>query len=276
MTASESWAPRCYAVDFDPLSNSSVMLFEDLAAAGRRQGNRVSGIGQSEAQSVVRGLAIFHARYWARTRGPGIREVGALTKAVPTAADDSIQGYFRGAWPAVEACGLYEIPLEVLRLGRVLLEDTNWAGRKLSERPQTILHGDAHVENMFFDDRVEPSRVVLFDWEDLTVGNGVSDVAWLIATSVGTRDVEWEADLVRCYYQALVAAGIQAYGWEECQADYRLAIEQVFVQGVLNSCVEPSGSAEEIAAEQELGQRFMLAAHRGRTWELRDSSGVAG
>ena len=58
--------------------------------------------------------------------------------------------------------------------------------------------------------------------------------------------------------------------------DYRLAIEQVFVQGVLNSCVEPSGSAEEIAAEQELGQRFMLAAHRGRTWELRDSSGVAG
>ncbi len=167
-------------------------------------------------------------------------------------------------------------PPDVAQFGRSLLEDPNRAKHKLSERPQTILHGDVHVENIFFDDTVEPARVTLFDWEDVTIGNGLSDVAWLVTTSVGTGDVEWEAELVRHYYEALLAAGIEDYSWGECQADYRLAIENVFVQGVLNSCVERGESAEEIAAEHELGQRYMLAAHRGRIWEIRDSKGVAG
>ena len=268
--------PRCYAVDFDPLSNSSIILFEDLSIRGLRQGNRVSGIRQGEAQTIVRELAELHARYWARTQGPAFRELESLTQAVTTAADDAIRGYYQDAWPAVEACGLYEISPDVAQFGRSLLEDPNRAKHKLSERPQTILHGDVHVENIFFDDTVEPARVTLFDWEDVTIGNGLSDVAWLVTTSVGTGDVEWEAELVRHYYEALLAAGIEDYSWGECQADYRLAIENVFVQGVLNSCVERGESAEEIAAEHELGQRYMLAAHRGRIWEIRDSKGVAG
>lgn len=264
--------PRCYAVDFDPSSNSSIILFEDLSVRGLRQGNRVSGIRQGEALTVVRELAELHARYWARTQEPAFRELESLTNAVTTATDDAIRGYYQDAWPAVEMCGLYDIPHDVVQLGRALLEDPNWARHKLSERPQTILHGDVHAENIFFDDDAEPVGVTLFDWEDATIGNGLSDVAWLISTSVGTGDVEWEADLVRHYYEVLLAAGIEDYGWGECQADYRLAIENVFVQGVLNSCVGRGESAEEIAGERELGQRYILAIHRGRTWELRDAT----
>ncbi len=261
----------CYAVAADPDSRSSAILLEDLTLRGLRQGNRAAGIRRSEAETVLRALAVFHAASWERTQEPEMRPLEALTRAVTTAGDEALADYYRAAWPALEACGLYEIAPDVARLGRALLADPSWARRRLARRPQTLVHGDLHVENLFFDDSLEPPGIALIDWEDVALGNGLVDVAWLIATSVHTRDVEWEPELVRTYYEALVAAGIRDYRWEECQGDYRLAVENVFVQGVLNSAVERAGTDGEWADDQELGQRYLWAGQRARSWELRSA-----
>ena len=262
----------CFAVAADPDSRSSAILLEDLTLRGLRQGNRAAGIRRSEAEMVLRALAVFHATRWDRTQELEMRQLDALTRAVTTAGDEAVADYYREAWPALEACGLYEIAPDVGRLGRALLADPSWARRRLARRPQTLVQGDLHVENLFFNDSLEPPGVALIDWEDVALGNGLLDVAWLIATSVHTRDVEWEPELVRTYHEALVAAGIRDYRWEECQVDYRLAVENVFVQGVLNSAVERAGSDAEWADEHELGQRYLWACQRARPWELRSAT----
>lgn len=260
---------RCWAVDIDQASGASVLLFEDLADLGLRQGDRGSGIRRAEADTVIRRLAAFHALHWAKTQASAQREVRALTASVATAGDAAVRDYFRVAWPGVEACGLYELSPEVVRFGRGLMKDPTWARKQLTRSPQTILHGDLHVENMFFDDRTEPVGVTLIDWEDMAVGNGLLDVAWLVTTSVHSQDIDWEWDLVRSYFEGLREAGIQDYCWTECQADYRVAIENAFVQGILNCSIETNATPDVLAVEQELGQRYLLACQRGRPWELR-------
>ena len=49
------------------------------------------------------------------------------------------------------------------RLGRALLADPSWARRRLASRSQTLVQGDLHVENLFFDDSLEPPGVALID-----------------------------------------------------------------------------------------------------------------
>ncbi|HRF48476.1 MAG TPA: phosphotransferase [Anaerolineales bacterium] len=266
--ASGLWTARCYAVDNDPVSGASILLFEDLATLGLRQGDRGSGIRGSEAETVVTQLAVFQARFWGARQPQAHREILSLTQNVATAGDDAIRDYYREAWPVVEACGLYDLSPEVIGYGRGLLADPNRARRRLAEASQTLLHGDAHVENLFFDDRPASPAFALIDWEDLAVGHGLLDIAWLVTTSVHTRDAGWEPDLVRAYFDALLAAGVQDYRWEACQADYAWALASVFVQGVLNCSVEANLSAAELALERELGQRFMAACERARLWEL--------
>ena len=267
-TASRLWTARCYAVDNDPVSGASILLFEDLAALGLRQGDRGLGIGQAEAEAVVTQLAAFHARFWGARQPQAHREILSLTHKVATAGDDAVRDYYREAWPAVEACGLYDLSPEVIGFGRGLLADPNLARRRLAVGPRTLLHGDVHVENLFFGDSPASPAFTLIDWEDLAVGHGLMDIAWLVTTSVHTRDVGWEPDLVRVYFEALMAAGVQDYRWEACQADYAWALANGFVQGVLNCSVEANAGAAELALERELGQRYMAACERARLWEL--------
>ncbi len=268
-SSSSLWTAECYAIDFDASQRTSLLLFEDLLNQGLHQGDRVSGLPKAEAEAILSQLAVFHAHYWNKTCEPEYQELEILTAAVETASDAAVREYYQNAWPAVATCGLYSIPTEVVQLGNSLLSDPSWARRRLMERPQTIIHGDVHAENMFYRDGSEADKVALIDWEDLSVGSGLTDVAWLVTTSVNTRDTEWELDLVRGYYEDLVAAGVRNYTWLECQSDYRLAIEVAFVQGVLNSSIDLPGGAIELAAERELGQRYMLACERARTGELR-------
>jgi len=253
--ASGLWTARCYAVDNDPVSGASILLFEDLATLGLRQGDRGSGIRGSEAETVVTQLAVFQARFWGARQPQAHREILSLTQNVATAGDDAIRDYYREAWPVVEACGLYDLSPEVIGYGRGLLADPNRARRRLAEASQTLLHGDAHVENLFFDDRPASPAFALIDWEDLAVGHGLLDIAWLVTTSVHTRDAGWEPDLVRAYFDALLAAGVQDYRWEACQADYAWALASVFVQGVLNCSVEANLSAAELALEPRPSSR---------------------
>lgn len=268
--ASEGWTSRCFAVDTDPDSGTSVLLLEDLSARGMRQGNRVAGIRRGEAEAVFRRLASFHASQWNQTASPAQREVRELSERVSTASDAAVREYYRAAWPAVETCGIYAQPPEVARYGRALMDDPARSQRHLARRPQTILHGDVHTENIFFDDASEALGFALIDWEDLTVGNALVDVAWLMTTSVHTQDVTWEPDLLRNYYDALRACGVLDYSWDDCLSDYRWAIANVFVQGVLNSSVEATAPAHEVEVERELGQRFILACQRSRLWDLDD------
>jgi thiamine kinase-like enzyme len=89
----------------------------------------------------------------------------------------------------------------------------------------TLVHGDAHLGNFLFPKAFEDAPTFLIDWQFWHPTIGGTDLAFLMA-------VEWETDvrrtleepLLRRYYSALFANGVQNYTWEDCWNDYRLSV----------------------------------------------------
>jgi len=76
------------------------------------------------------------------------------------------------------------------------------AMRFLSDAPKTLVHHDCHPGNLFWNK--SRSKVGFLDWQLVRIGEGVSDVAYFLATalSIETRML-YEAELLAHYAQAL-------------------------------------------------------------------------
>jgi hypothetical protein len=77
----------------------------------------------------------------------------------------------------------------------------------LSDTTKTLVHHDCHPGNLFWNKN--RSKVGFLDWQLVRIGEGVSDVAYFLATalSIETRKL-YEAELLAQYAQALADNGI--------------------------------------------------------------------
>ena len=127
--------------------------------------------------------------------------------------------------------------------------------------PFTLVHGDAHLDNIFFADRF-PSGCAFIDHANMMLAKPLLDVAFFLGTcrrlqaaiprcnptrvrgcnlgcnptrslcdGAGTNlhpDVRraQEVALLRRYHATLVAGGVEGYSWEACWTDYRWAMLQ--------------------------------------------------
>jgi hypothetical protein len=83
---------------------------------------------------------------------------------------------------------------------------------------ETLLHGDAKLDNMFFDG----DAVTLFDWGSVMRGPPEFDVALFLALDFDPeRRRRMEDSLLAAYFEALSAAGVEGYGPTECRDEYR-------------------------------------------------------
>ena len=127
-----------------------------------------------------------------------------------------------------------QLPGFMDRLGGALEEDqkeiltafgqsTKILGRPVTD-PFSLVHIDYRLDNLLIDTGIEPPRVTAVDWQSISLGNPMTDVAYFIGAGL-LPDVRRpiEQDLVRDYHQALKAAGISDYSWEQCWEDYRRA-----------------------------------------------------
>ena len=101
---------------------------------------------------------------------------------------------------------------------------------RLARSPRTIVHGDYRLDNCFFDAVAHPCAPVVLDWEFCARGRGVCDAATFISEAYPRQQRRAvEAELVRTYHAVLVDSGVSDYSFEECWADYRLAMLEIFV-----------------------------------------------
>lgn len=63
-TDSEFIMPRCFFSDADPETGDIAILMEDLGRG--RFGDNIGGISKGDAETVVRAIAVFHAKWWGR------------------------------------------------------------------------------------------------------------------------------------------------------------------------------------------------------------------
>jgi hypothetical protein len=208
--------PRVFHVACQGRARRFVLLLEDLAARGARFTDVSHHVTLEEARMVVRTLARLHERFWDspllsnelrwlrhhdRNRNYPVERF-LCAAAVPAALRK---------YPDLVPHELHDsAPLVVAMRDRL---EAAWAAG-----PLTVIHGDAHVGNMYF---CETSG--LLDWQVVQCGQGMRDVAYFLTNSLptGLRRAH-EHELIRTYLGALADLGLRPPDFDSAWLEYRL------------------------------------------------------
>jgi thiamine kinase-like enzyme len=91
----------------------------------------------------------------------------------------------------------------------------------------TLVHGDAYFCNFLCPRAPGSAPTYLVDWQSPSCDLAAYDLANLLAafwTRRQRREENREIRLLHRYHQGLLAHGVQAYPWEDLEADYRAAL----------------------------------------------------
>ena len=185
--------PRVHGARHEPRGEGFVLLLEDLASTGCRVSDGTTGVAADAAAVALEELAGLHLRYL----DPALRAAEADWVGGPM-HDPSYAGGMLGAALAQRPDALEPAFAEVSRL---YLEAADAIHGVWQQGPSTVIHGDTHIGNLFFDDAAG-GRVGFLDWGILSTGTPLRDVSYFLAMAL---DVEvrraHEHDLLRHYLE---------------------------------------------------------------------------
>jgi hypothetical protein len=208
--------PRCYFAEIEGEGPSFALLLEDLAPAV--QGDQLAGCDADVARAAVLELVGLHAPSWNRREYRGVEWIGDPD----TAGRVQLGDLYRAMLPGfLDRYGARLAPDEAGIIEAVA--DTP-AGPYAygAGGPFALVHIDYRLDNLLIDRAVAPPRVAVVDWQSITIGNPLSDVAYFLGAGMlpeARRPVE--ADIVRAYHEKLQRQGIVDYAWSDCWLDYR-------------------------------------------------------
>jgi hypothetical protein len=203
--------PRAsYAASAD--DGSFALLLEDLAAEGCAFSDGSWGVTADAAATALEEMARFHARF----EDPAVRAKVAPWLATPQPQHgDFVAPLMRTVLdehadvvsPAYMAAG----DLYIEHHARLTeLWDTG---------PQTYIHGDTHIGNVFLD----RGRVGFLDWGLSRVSTHLRDVSYFLTMTVDPEERRRsERDLLRLYLDALRIAGGADIAFDEAWATHRV------------------------------------------------------
>jgi aminoglycoside phosphotransferase (APT) family kinase protein len=210
--------PTCYLAEADPDTGDALLLLEDLHPA--RNGDSVAEGTVEDVTAVLVALAALHARWW---EDPAVRDQ-PWTRLPSMLAPAAVTEVFERSWPSFLSRLSPSADVDVSATKTWISSRLNDAATTLFENgPRTLIHNDVQGDNLFFSH--DPTRPVIFiDWQLMTCGRGVIDVASAIRSMLEPRTRrEVEPGLVSLYHETLCQAGVRNYSIEQCQADYDLA-----------------------------------------------------
>ena len=237
-------APRVDHAEGDSLGY--VLLLEDLTdRAGFR--TLVDGCSDAEALRVVESLAALHARYH---ESPRFDADLAWVKRFETNRDAALLDLVRRlSIPVALRRYGHRIPDEIRAAVPQILDAYPGLEPRWAEGPRTLIHGDAHLGNLYFRD----GRPGFFDWQVTQLGQGMRDVTYFLIHSLGVEQRrENEQRLVRAYLAALADGGVRldfdtawkqyrlqsVYAWiaSVVTAPSRFQPEEIVAAGLTRSC----------------------------------------
>ena len=102
--------------------------------------------------------------------------------------------------------------------------------------PFALVHVDYRLDNLLIDNQSTPPKISAVDWQSITLGSPLSDVAYFLGAGLipEVRRTA-EQDIVRAYHAAIEAAGVKDYEWQDCWNDYRRGTFSGFAVTVIAS-----------------------------------------
>ena len=136
--------PRPYYSSFDADTGDFVLLLEDLAPA--RAGDQLAGCSPEEAALAVREIARFHAAWWDATDHA---ELDWMRDA--DSGSSGIERLYQRSWERLMDEAGDRLPGPLPEVGERLGANVAAIRSLTSQPPQTLVHGDFRLDNMFFD-----------------------------------------------------------------------------------------------------------------------------
>lgn len=233
--------PRCHFAGIDQATGRFALILDDIRSA--RKVDQIAGASADEVASALIEVSRLHAQYWACAGSESLNWVPLRT--APGNARRLAAAYRLLHSRFLDRFGGRLSDRAVRMIERFDTVVRRWS--RHDDPPYTLLHGDYRVDNLLFgSDAVSPPVTVL-DWQNLGIGSGLIDVAYLIGGSmpIETRRNR-EEELLRVYLDALNANGVAVNG-RECRNAYRVnALAGLHMTVVSAMLVDDSPDGDEL------------------------------
>ena len=189
-----------------------VLLLEDLAASGCSMSDGIWCIPPDLAMGALTDLAHLHVQFEDAAR---INAIRPWVMSDPTGSIDFTRGMLRHVIDANR-----EILSEsYVAIGEMYIADPQAVIGLWQTGNQTLIHGDAHIGNLFLDG----SRVGFLDWGLTTIMSPMRDVSYFLSMSMTPDDRRTnEHALLEHYLAARTALGGSPIGIDEAWDAIRL------------------------------------------------------
>jgi len=208
--------PLVYSAVIDEPGLDYVIVMEDLVARGADPRDATRPLTVDEVARGVRALARLHSRYWNDVGGHP-----ALDWVQPYLPLEGWQAPMKAGIPLGLERAAGVVSADVAALGGEELVGGYWARYlgSLTDGPQTLLHGDAHIGNTYL---LPAGEVGFLDWQVVRRGRWSVDVGYFIQSALEIADRRGaEADLVEEYRAALDVPGNERPRAEDAWMHYR-------------------------------------------------------
>lgn len=207
--------PKCYFSMFDESTGDFVILLEDMPLGGP---DRVPlSCTFNDARAVVTRLARMHARWWESSelaRYDWLSPVDSLLEVV----EERYAGWLAESVRKIARKG----DRSLSRVGEAIGSNLEHILRKLSEHPQTLVHGDFWISNVLFTNS-RSDEFTFIDWQFVGKGRGTLDAGYFMWSLPVSERRAHESALIRGYHAELVGNGVEGYTFDDAWQDYRLS-----------------------------------------------------
>ncbi|ROO84928.1 phosphotransferase family enzyme [Actinocorallia herbida] len=210
--------PRCHYSDISADGTTFTLLLED--AAPSVQGDQLAGCLPGHAEAAARNLAGLHGPRWC---DPTLLDLGWLGQVGQEEAELLGDAFAPAVETFIDRFPGRLAPEDAETLRDVARDVVSWA----VARPERfgLVHGDYRLDNLLFPPSGDDVTAV--DWQTLSLGHPLRDVAFLLGTGLDPADrAACERDVVAAYHAELLTHGVTDYSFEECFEDYRFAAVQ--------------------------------------------------
>ncbi|MEI8207842.1 MAG: phosphotransferase [Methylococcales bacterium] len=229
----------------------AVLILSDLMEVGSVPGNPSDALTFTQAAGVVRQLANFHAHFWNKEHyaqhyqwlaGP----VRRLEDFLGTAF--AVPLMKRGLRKAAAL-----VPLTLHAQAINYARQRKQVMHFLQDVPRTLVHHDCHPGNLFWNE----SKPGLLDWQLVRFGEGISDIAYFLATSLNPESRrQHEIELIKLYAQCLKDHGIESIDFDALFDRYRAHLIYPFEAMLVTLAI---GGMMDIDCNHELIRRTTAA-----------------
>ena len=211
--------PLCFDAHWNAETNDWHLLLEDLSESHVTLGNWPLPPSFEQSCTIVAAWARFHAGWWDDARlGVSVGDWIEYGEARAAALSDAVDRF-------AARLGDRLAPARLDTYHRLIDAAPRLYRRYTAHRHMTIVHGDAHVWNLFLPRAEGSDDIRFFDWDTWRLGIAASDLAYMMA-------LHWfpehrrraEQRLLDHYHAVLLAQGVSGYDRRTLDEDYRFSV----------------------------------------------------